>query len=231
MLQELRQSLKSEGMTVHPIKTRAPYLRGYDLDPEVVFDVGVAGGTPWLYRAFADARFVLIDPQENCGEAVRASGMLDDFHFHAVALGAMEGRADLMIPHSDKGEQVDMASLRRRTDRLAKSFVKTENINVPVRPLDDIAVAYDGNAGLKIDTEGSEVEVLAGARETLKRCSFVILELSVSPRFAGVGLPSKAVALLAEAGLELRDVLHIAAGAGKRARPRYMDVLFTRWTA
>ena len=73
------------------------------------------------------------------------------------------------------------------------------------------------------------MEVLQGATETLRRCDFAILELSVSTRFEGVGVPSAAVALLADAGLEMRDVLNIGAGPGKKARPRYLDVLFTRW--
>ena len=231
MLQEIRRTLKSEGMVIHPIKTRAPYIRGYGFTPEVVFDVGVAQGTPWLYRSFPEAQFVLIDPQESSAEAVRARGLLKDFHFHATALGAQEGRATLMVPHSDKGEQVAMASLKRRTDKLAKNFTKTDKHYVSVKPLDEIAVAYPGRVGLKIDTEGSELEVLTGARETLQRCDFAILELSVTQRFAGVGLPSQAIALLAEAGLEWRDVLSIGSGPGKRAQPRYMDVLFTRWTS
>jgi FkbM family methyltransferase len=231
MLQEMRKSLRSEGMAIHPIKTRAPYLRGYGFSPEVVFDVGVADGTPWLYRAFPDARFVLIDPLSGSADAVRAKGHLEEFHFHATALGASEGKATLTVPYNDKGKQPAMSSLMRRTDRLAKDFTRTETIDVAVKPLDRIALAYPGRAGLKIDTEGSELAILQGAGETLKRCEFVILELSVSHRFSGVGAPSQAVALLAEAGLELRDMLSVGAGPGKRARPRYFDLLFTRWCA
>ena len=82
-----------------------------------------------------------------------------------------------------------------------------------------------------MESDALDAIMLTGARETLQRCDFAILELSVTQRFAGVGLPSQAIALLAEAGLEWRDVLSIGSGPGKRAQPRYMDVLFTRWTS
>ncbi|MCR8827416.1 FkbM family methyltransferase [Photobacterium sp. TY 1-4] len=231
MLGEIRRTLKSEGLAVHPIKTRAFYLKGYGFSPDVVFDVGVHDGTPWLYKSFADARFVLIDPQPGCGETVRASGQLDDFDFHAVALGAEAGIATLNVPETKPGKGGAMASLMERTENLAQTFNKVDTYDVPVKRLDDVAGAYDGQVGLKIDTEGFETAVLAGGPETLKRCEFVILELSVTERFTKTAPPSAAIALLADAGLELRDVLAVADGPGKRAQPRHMDVMFTRWDA
>lgn len=228
-LRQMRRTLRSEGMVVQPVKTRAPYVKGYGFTPEVVFDVGVGSGTPWLYRSFPDARFVLIDPQESCASIVREKGVRTEFHFHAVAAGAQEGQADLIVPWSDKGCEIEMASLLKRTDKLSKNFVRTDKHPVQVRPLDQIARGYPGPAGLKVDTEGYDIEVLRGAPETLARCEFVIMELSLSHRFDGITAPSDAVALLKDAGLELRDVLSIASGPGKRARPRYMNVLFTRW--
>ena len=193
MLGEIRRTLKSEGLAVHPIKTRAFYLKGYGFSPDVVFDVGVHDGTPWLYKSFADARFVLIDPQPGCGDVVRASGQLEDFDFHAVALGAEAGTATLNVPETAPGKGGAMASLMERTDNLAGT--------------------------------------LAGGPDTLKRCEFVILELSVTERFTQSTPPSAAIALLADAGLELRDILAIADGPGKRAQPRHMDVMFTQWAA
>ena len=216
-------------MAVYPIKTRAPYLRSYGFDADVVFDVGVGNGTPWLYRSLPNARFVLIDPQEECAAWVREKGHLEDFHFHAVALGPSPGKATLTIPFTEKKQEFSMASMKVRTDRLAQSFVRQKTCEVPVKTLDEIAVAYGGRVGLKLDTEGSELEALQGGVETLKRCEFVVLEMSVSPRFEGVGLPSDLIALLANAGLQLRDVLGFGAGPGKKAHPRYLDVLFTRW--
>ncbi|MFK7870522.1 MAG: FkbM family methyltransferase [Roseobacter sp.] len=216
-------------MALHPLKTRAPYLKGYGFTPDTVFDVGVADGTPWLYRSFPDADFVLIDPLPGAEASVRARGHIEHFDFFSAALGAEETRAVLTVPHSDKGREGAMASLLQRTDQMAERKSFADEVEVPIVPLDDIAQDYLGSVGLKIDTEGYEFEILKGAPDTLERCEFVILEMSVTPRFEGVSLPSETVALLADAGLQLRDVLHVGAGAGKKARPRYFDILFARW--
>ncbi|MDW4499074.1 FkbM family methyltransferase [Sulfitobacter sp. D35] len=229
VLEDARRALRSEGMAAHPIKTRAAYLRGYGFAPEVVVDVGVGGGTTWLYRCFPQARFVLVDPQASCEAEIATSGVPANFDFHAVALGEAPGTARLTVPRNRKGRQEDMASLRIRTDPMADNFTGGEMHDVPVARLDDLMRACPGRVGLKIDTEGYEAEVLRGGAETLSRCEFVILELSVTPRFDGVAPPSEVVALLAAAGLEMRDVLTVAGGPGRRARPRYMDVLFARW--
>lgn len=230
-LADLRRQARSEGMSLHPLKTRAFYLKGYSFAPETVFDVGVHDGTPWLYRSFPDAKFVLVDPQPDCGEMVRASGKLDGFDFHPVALGAEQGTAVLNVPQTAPGKGGAMASLLERQDALADSFKAVAQTDVAIQTLDSLASAYDGPFGIKIDTEGFEVPVLQGAAKTLEQAEFVILELSVTHRFDQSFKPSEATRLLSDAGLELRDVLAIADGAGPRAKPRHMDMLYTRWAA
>lgn len=229
-IKEIRQTLRSKGMTTQPIKTRPDYLRSYGLQPDVLIDVGVARGTAWLYRSFPAAKVVLIDPQPDCAAFVRERHADLEFDFFAAALGPAKGTASLNIPQKKTGPGIAMASIHRRTDELGAKFPHSEVREVDVRPLDEIAADYPGRVGLKIDTEGFEYEVLQGASETLKRCDFVILELSLTPRFDGVARPSDSMGLMAAAGLDLRDILSMASGVDETAKPRHVDALFTRWT-
>ncbi|MEP3346561.1 MAG: FkbM family methyltransferase [Litoreibacter sp.] len=228
---DIRRAARDEGFALHPIKTRPPYLKAYEFTPDCVIDVGVHDGTPWLYRSFPDAHFVLVDPQAECEAAVKAGVSPKSFDFRAVALGAEQGKAMLSVPETEPGKGGAMASLKRRTDNLVHSFSDVAKREVPVITLDMLAADLTGRLGLKVDTEGFEYEVLKGGAETLKRCEFVILEMSVTQRFEGVAPPSAVISEMAKAGLEFRDVLATAAHAGKKAQPRHMDVLFTRWNA
>lgn len=228
-LADIRRAAREEGFALHPIKTRPPYLKAYGFEPDCVIDVGVHDGTPWLYRSFPQARFVLVDPQAECEAAVKNGVSPKSWDFRAVALGAEPGKARLNIPETEPGKGGAMASLMERTDKLADSFTAVATRDVPMITLDDLAADLPGRIGLKIDTEGFELDVLRGGPETLKRCDFVILEMSVSHRFKGVAPPSAVIAELAKAGLQFRDVLAVAAHAGKKAQPRHMDVLFSRW--
>lgn len=226
MLGELRKLARKEGLVIHPHKTRPFYLRNYGFAPATVFDVGVYDGTPWLYESYPDAHFVLVDPQGDLDGPRPAKG-----DFHNVALGAAPGQMTLTIPRTKAGKRGAMASLLDRQDVLADSFVDAETRDVTVVTLDSLAEGHVGPFGLKIDTEGFEAQVLAGATQTLQHTDFVILELSMSQRFDGVDPPSAAIATLAAHGLEMRDVLAIADGPTKRSQPRHMDLLFTRWDA
>lgn len=226
MLGELRKLARKEGLVIHPHKMRPFYLRHYGFEAATIFDVGVFNGTPWLYDSFPEAHFLLVDPQGDLPGPRPAKG-----DFHVVALGAEPGQLTLKIPETKPGKGGDMASLLDRQDTLVKTFTDTETRDVPVVTLDSLAEGHIAPFGIKIDTEGFEAQVLAGATETLKQTEFVILELSLTHRFDGVAPPSAVIATLAAHGLEMRDVLAMADGPTKRSKPRHVDVLFTRWAA
>lgn len=228
---DLRRHLRQTARVAVPDKDRADYLSGYGFAPDVVVDVGVHDGTPQLYRAFDGAKFVLIDPRPESEAQMQARLAPRDYDFHACAAGAAEGRMALRIPVMPQGQNPAMAGFRPVRGPMARRIRAVDTREVAVRRLDDILATYPGRVGLKIDTEGFEDEVLQGAPATLARCDFVILELSVTPRFDGLAPPSRVIARLAQAGLELRDMLRSTGDGRGGPRPRLFDALFTRWEA
>ena len=227
--EDARRFLRGRGLIAVADKETPQHLRAYGFAPDLVIDVGVDGGTPFLYRAFPDTPFLLVDPRTESRDAVAAGDPPQRYDFAVTALGPAPGEAELRIPLTAKGEVGAMAGMRARTDSMATGQVELRR--VPVVTLDSLTEDRPGRLGLKIDTEGFEFEVLQGAPETLRRCEFVILEMSVAQRFEGEARPSQITGLLAEAGLEFRDVLRTTGDGRGGPTPRLFDVLYTRWSA
>lgn len=83
---------------------------------------------------------------------------------HLMALSDRSGTAELMVPKSRRGYSNQGASLS--TAKLQD--VEHRRLAVTVKRLDDLDL---GDIGfMKIDVEGHELEVLEGARATLRRC-------------------------------------------------------------
>lgn len=197
-----------------PDKMQSRYFRGYRFEAPVIIDVGVLNGTPFLYDSFPDAKFLLIDPLEESKEAIaRFWGDKLDYDFHVAALGARKGSLTLEL---EPGRLARSSGSRR-----AAMDAETEHRKVDVVRLDSITDGLDGPFGLKIDTEGHELEVLKGATKTLKRCEFVIAEVSIKKRFEGGYRFSEIIGFMADHGFEAHSFL-----SGLTRAPRMSDVLF-----
>jgi FkbM family methyltransferase len=225
----MAKALRKAGYLVTPNRMQAERFSALVPDVEIVVDVGIGmGGTAWLYDAFPGKTFILVDPIQTCGDGVAKRHPTLKHTFHCIALGSQEGTAQLNIPFRKGATRYGMASLLTRTDQLVEHISDIETLDVPVRTLDSLMADHPGSFGLKIDSEGSEADILRSGSEALSRCDFVVLELSVSERFAEVEPPSAVIAILAQAGLELRDVLAVSGGT-ETGSPRHIDCLFTRW--
>jgi FkbM family methyltransferase len=197
--------------------TLPPWL-GTRTAPQTIFDVGVAKGTQWLYDAFPDAYFVLVEPlQENVPSMRRILRGVSGTYVLAAA-GADHGTATINVEPERKG----MTSLLERTDETS-SGGDLEQREIPVVTLDSIARGQGARApfGLKIDTEGYELEVVRGAHEMLSMTEFVIAETSTAGgRFVGGYCADDLIEELHSQGFAVADVL--------RTTRHFADLLFLR---
>ena len=113
-------------------------------------------------RNFQVAAF---EPFPDCVAILRAYARAhSDVMIHNVALGAAHGTATLHVPRSRARFIPALGTLREGTNLPG---LRVENFRVDVAPLDAFALRNVG--ALKIDVEGYEFDVLAGARETIAR--------------------------------------------------------------
>lgn len=137
-----------------------------------IIDIGIGPkGTPGLYRYFPDSRYLFIDALEECKQAVEERLVGGRNIFVTSAVGAENSSVQINI-----ARKPSRSSLYKRSHSPLSEGIATRE--VALRRLDDIVSKYDLGApfGVKIDTEGFELEVIKGAPETLKKTLFVVAE-------------------------------------------------------
>jgi FkbM family methyltransferase len=138
---------------------------------DVVIDAGANTGVYALAVAATrpTARVVAFEPSpgvvEQCRTNVRLNGFEERIDVRPVGLGSESGEATFYRSSYD-----ELGSFNAGNAGAWEASVE-ERVSVPVATVDGLVA--DGEipppAHLKIDTEGLEYEVLAGARETLRR--------------------------------------------------------------
>ncbi|MGI9607007.1 MAG: FkbM family methyltransferase [Acidimicrobiales bacterium] len=205
---------------------RMRYLRRrLSLDPRTILDVGVAVGTPTLLEAFPNKRFLLIEPLDVYAESIEK--ILDSHNATWIrkAAGAAPGSLDF---HHDV-EKPAISTFHDKTP-LEGSSGTVRSTAVEVDTLDNIVreSGVKGPFGLKIDTEGHELDVLRGAAETLAETQFIVAEVSVAKRFADGYTFAELIAECAKNDFHLVDVLKIAPDRPDGPPPKFMDLFFAR---
>jgi FkbM family methyltransferase len=214
-----------------PPKGYARFLadaRHSGVQPATVFDIGVGDGTPWLYEAFPNAKFVLIEPQQTFRVSIEQLRATLDADWHQCALGSEARRERIFIP-----QLVPTSASLKPWTPLTEILMKGRGQpmdgcreEVEVRTLDGIN-SYKPPFFLKIDTEGSELDILRGSVATLRNTLMVLAEASVLARHEGGARLSDLIGFMAEQGFELFDL-----PAMEQDRPGgrllYVDAAFAR---
>lgn len=186
--------------------------------PASVIDVGAAAGlwTELALRHWPDARYLLVEPLHERRAVLDAlAGAHPNVRYELAAAGAAAGRLSINVA----------------PDLFGTSFLYegVEAREVPV-------VTVDGLVGegklappnfIKLDVQGYELDVLAGAARAMESCELILMEVRLFRGRPGMPMLHEAIAWMVERGFrpyELVDVLRRPLD-GAMAQ---CDVLFAR---
>ncbi|MBB4636131.1 FkbM family methyltransferase [Longimicrobium terrae] len=210
-----RHALRRFGIDVARYEPVPPHLRRRArllsrFAPSVVLDVGANSG---IYgrelRACGYAgRIVSFEPLPSAFEALSGVAAADGaWEAHPVALSSTEGERTLF--RSGNSWSSSLHDMDERHLRVApdSAYVGAEAVKtITLDSLFGRLVRPGERAWLKIDTQGHEDAVLAGAAASLPRIETVEIEMSLLPLYAGQVLFPELYAWLTDAGFTCLDL-------------------------
>lgn len=221
LLQKVNTVLGKSGFVVARKRTENTYLqrlrRACLAQSRVgaLVDVGANDGT-WSQDARVrgfQGPVVSVEPQSQEVSKIKAL-IGSDPRWWVFAGGA--GREESTLTLHVSKDSVSSSLLGNTADavkHMSPGVASEVSETVRVAPLDTIIAETCGsfeNGWLKIDAQGFEGEVLAGATETLRRCAAVEIELLGFPMYEGQAPMGYLTAELSAAGFHLFTVDHIA---------------------
>jgi len=143
--------------------------RAFESEPLSVVDAGAFGGVESHWAHFGEqVKVIAFEP--NAEECARLNARTNGVRYIPCALGSREGTASLHLysfPPANSLHQANLDYWNRRVNR--GMYRKIGEVPVSVKRLDDVLAehALPYVDFIKLDVEGSELDVLAGAPLTL----------------------------------------------------------------
>lgn len=214
----------------HRAAVQHGYMKKYDLDElmrhqrfavDEVIDVGVNTGTEWLYDVFDAARHILVEPIPDGEQMLKWRPA--DYTFLSCGVGATNG--ELVLNRYNNEMLTSFLPLHNIAEQINTKRQLAEQVTVPVRTLDDIIEEHcsSDRIGIKIDTEGFELEAVRGLDRHRGRVVFIVAEASVRQRHVGSYQFSDLVA-----ELQARDFCFLNVMNPLSRAPQFLDTLFVQ---
>ena len=164
-------------MTRYFYKETGMYIDWAQLEtlPEIdtFIDIGVGPeGTPDLYKKFKNKNLILIDPLDEAESFFKKNMANKGAVFFKTALGEIEDTVIINVEQqAGRSTLLEVSDINYEGDPIQKR-------RVTLKKLDDVVKEHQlGRVGLKIDTEGFELNVVRGAKEVLRSTKFILAEV------------------------------------------------------
>ena len=209
---ELEKILNLAGIEIRRKRQPRSSMRGClqqavrnGLRPKTVIDVGVAYGTQALYELFPNARHILIEPLEEFAPHLDnlVTKLNNKAEYIIAAATSTPGNIFINV-HPDL---VGSSAYKEEEDSNVNGFERI----VPAVTLDNVCRdrKTSGPYVIKIDTQGSELDVLMGAEIVLRDTELVILEVSFFEFFKGGPQIYDYITFMKERGFVAYDVFDL----------------------
>ena len=150
-----------------------------------VIDVGANVGqwSGMLLDLITPKKLIVIEPQPRVFVELQSRfGGIAGVELHQMAIGDVDGRTKFRITRDSTGASV-LAPREEMRELVGRNWTVESEIEVPLRTLDSLLGGIPEISLLKIDVQGFEREVLAGATRTLTRTNFLLIELNYQRQY------------------------------------------------
>lgn len=178
-------------------------LKRFGFAPKHILDIGANRGL-WTREAikyFPEARYTLVEPQE--GLKAHIQDLVDaGYKIQWINAGASDRTGTLLFTLNDR----DDSSTFALTEEQARA-AGFQQIHVPVKTANEIAAVAGGELPevVKIDAEGLDLKVLAGASDLLGKTDVFLVEAVVCA-WGYENTAERVIRFMAEAGYRLIDI-------------------------
>jgi len=169
--------------------------------PRTIVDVGVAYETAELYEEFPESSILLIEPLAEFEPFLQKICRSYKAQYVLAAAGAAPGTATFNVHDNE----LDGSSLLKEVEGTAVDGTPRQ---VRVVTIDEMAAEKNlkGPYLIKLDVQGAELQVLAGAERTLRETEAIILEVTFFGTMIGGHQVYDMVSRMKELGFVAYDV-------------------------
>ena len=177
--QRLAEAAEGAGLTLFP-PGQAGKLR-------YVVDVGgnIGQWSGRLLNCIRPQKLIIAEPVPVAFAVLQKRfGNKPNIELHNVAIGDHEGIAKLKITRDNTGASL-LEPSHEMCALVGGNWTVASEIEVKMTTLDRLLAGVAEISLLKIDVQGYERAVLAGAEETLRKTRFILIELTFMPQYQG----------------------------------------------